>query len=356
MQMNTFPFIQTVRFLKKQKVWLNMFIVLLLFACLIAAKPEEQKEDTLTWTSLTGHQIVAELVEIEGENLVLKDQDGAKRVVRLPLLIPADQARAKELNEKRKQDTVQTKSASPDRLPVFTEGPGKGYHAVYKHEKFIAKMDSKGTITVQCLENGEPVGKPLGIYYACDYTLRRKYHTRPVISYDKFPAPTMTPKLLEYEATLDGDVECCFRYEFVDNTIQLWSWLVDPHEIEPPTRSRMTIRFESTHKFPVDMYVSEQKKTLEPYTLVVNNDKKGIKRYPYGDATQYIEGPAREMFIDGPLYGNRKVSVFLKSRNKTHITFYIYPKYAPYQGYSAFLRKSDEKSRSDNERMILTIE
>jgi len=347
---------KTKQFRKNKHAWVKILVLPFLLACLIGAKPQGKKTDIQTWTSLTGHQIVAEFVEIKGENLVLKDEDGVERVIRLPMLTSADQARAKELEKKRSKGDAQTAGSSSNRLPIFTAGPGKGSHAVYTHKNFIAKMDSKGSISVQCLEDGKPVGKPINVYFVCDYTEHRKYLTRAVTSYEKFPEPTLSPTVLEYEATLKGGLKCCFNFEFSDNTIQMWSWLINPKEITPASRSRLTVRFTPTHTFPVDMYVSEQKKILEPYTLVVNDNTKGVLRLPYGNSISGISSSAREMFVDGPLYGKRKVSVSVKSRNKTRITFYIYPKYAPYQGYSAFLRKNDETSKSDIERMILTID
>ena len=341
---------------KNKHAWVKILALPFLLTCLIGAKPQGKKADSQTWTSLTGHQIVAEFVEIKGENLVLKDQDGIERVIRLPMLTSADQARAKGLEKKRSKGDAQTTGSSSNRLPIFTAGPGKGSHAVYTHKNFTAKVNARGFIEVQCLEDGKAVGKPLLVYYRYDFYRHGKHFTRPVTAFDKFPTPTLSPTLLEYETTIKDGATSGINYAFIDNTIQVWGWVIDPPNLKEPTFIRLETRFRASHTFPPEMYVSEQKKKLKPFTLVVHEKKKGVSRFPYGNAVQRLPRYANQMTVEGPLFGKRNVSVSIQSRNKTTLDIYNYRNYAPYQGYLARLRKDNQASKSDLERMIITID
>lgn len=349
--------VMKIKQLRKNKhEWLKILVIPILVVCLTGAKPEEKKAADQTWTSLTGHQIVAEFVEIKGENLVLKGEDGAEYKVRLPMLVAKDQARAKELEEKRSKDIAQTSGSKSNRLPIFTSGPGKGSYAVYKHENFTAEVDARGFIAVQCLEDGKAVGKPLRLTFFYNYYRHGKGYLRSVENFDKFPAPTLSPTLLRYEMTLQDEVTSVTNYEFVDNTIQAWGWVIDPSGIKQPTYQRIDVYFRPSHTFPPEMYVNEQKKILEPYTLIVNRKKEGITRFPYGNAVPRLPSIAQEMSVEGPIFGKRKVSVSIKSRNRTTLDVINYPNYAPYQGYTARLKKETQASKSDNERLIITID
>ncbi len=333
-----------------------MLVISLLFAAMAMAAPTENPTDLRVWTSLTGHQIKAEFIRIEGENAILKYEDGQKHNVRLPMLVQADQVLAQEL-DKLSKGTAQTKGTSPAILPVFITGDPKSYHAVYSHENFTAKVKEDGSMEIQCMESGEAVGKPIPFNFSCRYTTLNPWRTnrRYITKFEKFPAPTTSPTLLEYEASLDDGAMLGMNYAFVKNTIQIWYWVVDPPQISHPTAMDCSLRFNASHTFPPEKLVSEQKEILKPYTLVVHQKNKAIVRLPYGDAVSQFPESVQQIIIEGPIFGNRSVSVAAEVKKSMNLGLSHYVDHAPYQGYACVFSKVNPASKSDFERIIITI-
>lgn len=354
--MNATTFTKAIQFLKAQtKTWLCTLAVSLCLISLTFAQQPGKAPASRTWTSLTGHKITAAFVAIEGENIVLKYEDGQERKIRLPMLIEADQALAKELDKLPKGD-AQTKGSASNRLPIFISGKAKGNHAIYSHDNFIAKITASGAIEIQCLEDGSPVGKPLLFSFRHDYYKGDKRYTRRLTEFHKFPLPSLSPTLLEYEAALEEDVTTGVNVAFIDNTIQVWGWVIDPPQIKESTFIRLNFSFRASHVFPPEKTVAEQKKILEPYTLAVYEKKKGLTRFPYGDAVFRLPRTAQRMIVEGPLFGKRSISVSAQSQKNTALDIVNYRDYAPYQGYTVRMMKDKQSSKSDSERMILTID
>ena len=340
-----------------KKVWLCVLAVSLIFATIAQAQKPQEKAALHTWTSLTGHQIIAEFVEIKGEDLFLKDEGGVKRIIRLPMLIPTDQALAKKLEDQPKGG-AQTKGSAPNVLPVFIAGEAKSYHAVYTHENFVAKVARNGLMTIQCMESGEAVGKPIPFSFSYHYRAptRPIYRGRYIATFDKFPAPTTSPTLLEYEATLVEDVKIGMNYAFVDNTIKIWYWVIDPPKIKFPTYMQVRLGFSASHTFAAETTVPEQKKILEGCALVVHQKNNKIIRLPYADIVSQFPGSIQQINIEGHVFGKRRVSVAAQSQKSTHLGLSHYNNFALYQGYTLGFGRADITSKSDADSFIITID
>ena len=92
----------------------------------------------LLWHATSGHVLKAEFVELKAGVVIMKGEDGQVRNVPLNVLVPADQAIAKTLAERAAPAAIvastplaSTPPATKDRLPVFADGPGKGFFAFY---------------------------------------------------------------------------------------------------------------------------------------------------------------------------------------------------------------------------------
>ena len=334
-----------------------MLVIPLFFACIAMAAPEGKPSDFRVWTSSTGETVTAQFVAIEGEIIVLKYEDGKDRKIPLGVLNQADQTLAKEF-EKQLTGDAQTKGATPNLLPVFLTGDAKSYHAVYKHENFIAKVTNRGHLEIQCLEDGKAVGSPIRFRYSYYYrNIKRNQNiVRRIYKFDKFPAPTTTPTLLSYEATLDDEVMTGLNFAFIDNTIQFWGWVIDPPKLKEATIMPFGLSFTASHTFSPEETVAAQKEILKPYTLVLHQKDKKIVRFPYGDIVPRFPGSVQQTTIEGPLYGKRSVSVSVQSPKNTSLPLEIYRDFAPYQGYTVWFGKVNRASKSDTDRFILTID
>lgn len=312
------------------------------------------------WTSLNGHTVTAEFVEVKDGAVVLKDANGAIRNVRLGLLVPADQALAQEMDAKRVAGpAAEEVGASSRLLPVFREGAAKGLHAVYSNANFVATVAASGQLSITCLDGGAAVGKPItfaaGYGYA-DKANHSKYVGRRIVSYEKAPRPTLAPSVLAYEATLDDGVKVGLSYEFKKNTVQVWGWVEDPAGITYPTGCHLRFAFRASHDFENDVPVVERKKVLAPYTLVVDPIEGKPLSYPYGDKVTRLATAAQRVEIEGPLFGKRRVSIVALSLKSAPLAPWIYTDFAPYQGYSVGLGKQSKSSRDERERMVLTVD
>jgi len=326
----------------------------------VVAPAVPEKPPARAWTSFNGHQITARFVELKDGVVVLEDEAGTLRPVRLSLLLPKDQTVAQELEAARAAGPAADASGTKaNRLPVFREGGAKGLHAVYSNANFVATVSASGGLSVTCLDAGAPVGKPITFapsYGYADKANRNRYVGRRIVSFDKAPKPTLAPTVLAYEATLEDDVKAGFSYEFKGNTVQVWGWVEDPAGIPYPTGQHLRFAFTASHEFANDVLVSERKKVVAPYSLAVTPVDGKTVVHPYGDKVSRFATSARQIAIEGPLFGKRKVAVECLSPKTAPLVPWIYTDYCPYQGYSVGLHKEDRSSRSDRERMILTID
>lgn len=310
------------------------------------------------WTSSNGHEITAEFLEIKNGVVLLKDEDGATRNVRLSLLAPADQKLAQHLQEQKSAEpSAAVAQASSNRLPVFAEGPGKGFHAVYTSPNFVAQMRPDTRVDIQCMENGAPVGKPLRLssYHAYREPKLNRTISRSIVSFDKVSEPTLTPGVLVFEGFLDDQVQFGFGVEFKGNTVQAWGWVEDPPGIERPTHYFHYFSIPAFRTFEAHVPVVEQKKALEPYWVSVKPVKGKTMEYPYGVVVKGWTSGVALVNVEGPAFGGRKLS-FTPGHTKTGtLQPWIYPSFAPYQGYQVRLRKEEQKYRGDRCRIILTV-
>jgi hypothetical protein len=59
--------------------------------------------------------------------------------------------------------------------------------------------------------------------------------------------------------------------------------------------------------------------------------------------------------VNGPVFEKRMISFTPGTAKEGTLRPWIYPSFAPYQGYQVRLRKDDKAFRSDRCRIILTV-
>ncbi len=332
---------------------------LLVLGSMTQAEQQANAPRLHTWTSVTGHRITASFVAIDGASLVLNDENGETRTIPLSLLTPSDQARAREHDQARTgEPKAQAEGSSPDRFPVFLSGDAKGYHAVHTHPHFTARVTDRGWIEIQCLADGKPVGEPIVFSFGHAYEDKQtnRHPRRRITEFKKMTPPTRAPRVLEYEATIQGGATIGLNYAFIDNSIQIWGWVVDPPGIKDPTTMRLSFSFKASHDFPHETPVAERKRVLAPCALVIQPRTGRTVRLPYADVVARFPESVQRMTIEGPVYGPRSVSISAQSPRNAELVLWNYRNYAPYQGYSVGLRKQNLASKANTERIIITID
>ncbi len=311
------------------------------------------------WRAYGGHSVTADFVEIKAGTVVLKGEDGTVRQVPLHLLVPEDQARAKQLDElKRTAPAHAFAKGAAGKLALFSDGPAKGSFAVYTHENFVAKLGADAVLRVQCLEAGKAVGNPIQVYLWGGFRDPKAANAkrRTIVSFKEDYKPMIQPDRIYLEGVMSEDVLFGVGFEFKGSTIQSWGWVEDPKTIKFPTLGFPVCDFSRSHSFPADLLVVEQKKILEPFSLKVQPQSGKPVIHPYGDRVKGFNQPAKTVEILGPVFGGRKVSLALGSSKACELRAWKRNASPPFEGFEVRMLKEKKESRDETSRMILAID
>lgn len=311
------------------------------------------------WRATTGQTLKAAFVEIKAGAVVLKAEDGQLRGVPLNLLMPKDQAVAKDFAERMGAGGMfAVKPALPGRLPTFAEGPGKGFYAFYTNANFIVRVTDKAAASVLCIENGKPVGKPIQVnpghlFVGPDNPTPR---ARAIASFDAVPGPLLQPKIISFTGLLKDDVRFGFNIAIEDTAVHTWSWAEDPPGIAQPTQCIPAFQFAASHSFEAHVMVVDQKAAVKDLSLVLEPMKGKEVVLPYGDIPKGFKGAMKSAEIKGPVFGSRRLSLAPGRSKNAEMEFYSAGHGALFSGYNIRLVKKNAASKDDAERITLKIE
>jgi hypothetical protein len=316
------------------------------------------------WQSKTGAKIEAEFVEEKYGFVALRGADGNLVKIAKRMLSREDQdwIAAQGGGEGDRGTGAVKPPAKLNHLPTYADGPWKGQHAVYEDPNFDAVMNVEGVIRVYPKIDGARSGKALRYSLSCFFTDTSKtpprWAGRPVIEYQDPPAPQMQPERIELKGLLRDNVPFEVTFEFKGNKLSSYGWLKDPDGLRDPTIFRTGVWVPQSHTIPLQMKMSEQRELLKDYEVRVKPVNGKLRIYPYSKSLQPGEFHVRskEVQIIGPVFGDRKVRVIGQSTEKAPILPWIYPGYAPWQGYFIGLHKDEPESRATSQRMVLIID
>lgn len=312
----------------------------------------------LLWRAISGHVLKAEFLDLKAGVVILKSEDGEVRNVPLNLLMPEDQAVAKTLAKRMTSGGLFAfKSGAKGELPVFTEGPGKGAFAFYTNANFMVSVSEKASITITCLENGKPVGKPILAKWNCSYVVKKKGGSpnRSIVSFDEDYAPVLQPDILTLSGLLQDKVRFGFDLAIKKNTIQIGGWIEDPPGLQSPTLFTPIFTFRSSHSFGAQVMVVDQKAAVKDLSLTLTPMKGKSLDLPYGDIPKDYAVPLLSAEIKGPVFGSRRVSLAVNRSQAAEMRFESNG--GPvFGGFKMSLLKKDNASRDDTIRMSLTID
>ena len=146
---------------------MTSLIRLMLMVSLLTASAQEAEQRI--WTSTKGNGVKASFVGVKAGKVQLRSPDGKIGAIPLTSLIPADRKAARKLAglppEKKAKgakagENLITK-AKKGQLPTFANGEWKQCHTVYQAPTFVAKLSASGSLYLQPLSGGEPVGKAM---------------------------------------------------------------------------------------------------------------------------------------------------------------------------------------------------
>ncbi|NLF23462.1 MAG: hypothetical protein GX590_09915 [Lentisphaerae bacterium] len=323
---------------------------------LAARAPAAESPETREWSSRSGATVTAALVGVQQNMVSLQTTNGAVLRIRLGDLTPPGQAAVAAWVERQQRGPAyQTEGVASNRVPVFTEGPGRRYHSVYTHPNFIARVNRASQVEIEIRDGTNTFGRPLILRPLHHYVSRQEYG-RAIVGFDEIPRPTLDPKELTFTGRMADGVTFSWSYAFVDNTVQCWGWVRDPPGIKYPTRFQMRLYVPAVRTFENSVPMDERKRLLAPFELRVEPPKGKTVVYPFWQGQQSLIGLAEQVTVDGPVYGSRRLSVTASQLKDGRLIPVIYRGTAPYEGFSVALIKNEIDKRSDRFRMIVTID
>lgn len=246
-------------------------------------------------------------------------------------------------------------------LPVFSEGPGKGFYALYQHRNFEARIDAEGVLHVQIREGDKPIGAPiifnnLAVQYTSPIPTPPHTVARRMISIDLLGEPLLQPSRVVIKGMLEDNVAFYRQYDFKDNQILACGGYKDPGYLLYPSYGRLGLSFPPSHSIPPKVEQPERLLLLKGCVLktkeMVGKHSKKFEHL-YAKILEF-GGPVEEAEASGP-WGPR--SVRLTSRNFKNFDYVgqIYERFCPWEGYG-FLLAIPAGDLAPAWRAILTIE
>jgi hypothetical protein len=250
---------------------------------------------------------------------------------------------------------AQTATAqAPQYLSMFTNGIGKGMHAVYTTPTFDALMQSNGYVMVYPKDKGVRVGKPLTMGPYIFYRGNVTTVGRAIMTFENDKGPLMNPATVELKGKLEDDVDYSLTYAFDKTGVSVRGYGKDPKGLTPPTIFRLAIWVPGCTNFPPETLQADREAKLRGLAFVIRSGQKKTV-YPYANGAVYA-APAEKCWIEGPVYGARKLSFEVKASDSAPMYPWIYDNAPPHNGYIIYMHKSSIESKKPGERLVLNIQ
>lgn len=310
------------------------------------------------WRAYGGHSFTASFVELKGDVVVLKGEDGSTPKVPLHMLVPEDQALAKELGAQiAAGGAFAVKPGSGNRLAEFVDGPAKGNFALYENEKFVVRIAPNARIVIQCLEDGKPVGKPIEVlmgHIFQDLKTRNPVR-RSIVSFAEAYHPVLQPDVVNLEGFLGDKIPFGFTIAFEGQSIHLAGWVEDPTPGSPGDYTP-AFKFARSHSFEAHVLVTDQKIALKPFSLEINPLKGKAFTQPYGERLQGGDVALRTIAIKGAVFGSRRLGLAVGPSRAAEMHISLRSDNPIFNGFQVCLQKRTPELRDPSCRITLTID
>jgi len=304
------------------------------------------------WESLQGSKITAEILSKTDTHVVLKTDKGKELNIAIDSLSQADKDFLKGLNQKESSDADLEEKAGEatdedsKTLPVLNEGVGKGLHAYYEGNNFIAKVNSGGSLDIYIKEEKKVVENWKIAIIADAYTeengKREKYYREKIIKHS--PA-AMNPKEVKFTLLRRGDVTTEVIYEFSPEGFTTWFRSVEGEETPADMTHRLRHLVGSVYKVnPDEKFLKKMK--LKRKTV----DGKRLRN----DFFEVVDlgGDTEQFEFTGPLFGKKKITIQRGKSERIILSPYNYRGVGMRNGFAIYLTKTDITSTVHAEEKV----
>jgi len=306
----------------------------------------EEKQETRTWTSCKGEKIQATFINIQNNNVTLKDTNGKFIKIRLGNFSTADQVAIKKIiptptsPSKDDMPTGAITPSSPTHLATFSDGKWEKYNTIFTSPKYDAAMDKDMNITLYLKDNDNPLGNTVFLRWGVIFLegVARKSIWCKTSELKTKPEPEIIKRTttIELSAKLDNNIDLELTYIFSTKGISITGRIKEPKSRQNPSKLIYAVEFKPIKSIKDEMSGQEIKSTLAGYSLLTTNRDGKKKKLLFWESLQ--PGPVREVTTIGP-WGARKVIVKTpmekkkKTRQSTCGIISIYSGKPPYGGY-----------------------
>ncbi len=316
-----------------------LFSVMLILAVLIGPATVADDPELPTWTSVSGAEVQAAFVGVEGDQVILQPAEGDQLVIRINMLVPDDQVRVRQLQAEAGDDDDEEDDSGTARLPTLTSGPGAGNHAFYQHRNFDAVVDSRGRLRVHPKDgSGQRVGPAFTFanpgLREREVEPRRRWRSRSVDSIPEHSAPAMNPRSVQFEIVYATKENTRVRveYTFDDNSITASSEVLEPRRPELSTHTRVSTGFPRMADFTPQTPFEERQKTLAQVSMETRRGQSRREVIVWDSRT--VRGQLDDMTLTG-LWGERTIRIDADNRRDGNsLSLYHYTGRPLYNGFS----------------------
>ncbi|MEZ7957073.1 MAG: hypothetical protein ACJAR1_000984 [Rubritalea sp.] len=343
--------------------------VLLLTIALLAMQSTYAGEMRV-WQSSKGSQIKAELLFLGETLIVLKTEAGKEVSTPINSLVAADVAYLKQLQEvkngakdkemavadpvEKETPPVPPKEVAPakgNNLSTLTEGKGKGFHAYYEGEKYIAKVLSNGVLIIYYKDETGKVDERWKMRIAAR-AIRKDANGWIHYKYEKMlktnPAKSGATEV-KYTFQSEAGISCDVIFEFAPEGFTTWT-----RSEESDSTPEDVIHMMSHHFTGIDQ-VSKDKAYLKKMKIKRKTVKGEREKYDFTEVIT-LTGDTEEYEISGPFFGKTKLKVTRAKDKEAKLSPSHYPGTAFSGGFSMNGIKTDCKTNDpDGEQTTISF-
>ena len=300
-----------------------------------------------TWTSTSGATVEARYVKLSGKMLTIEQANGERLAIGLDRLVEADRTAARKLavaaGHIADLGTGETSRASPDRLPVFSDGKWKGMHTVYETENYRGTIDAETALSIQPRELRKDSGEAFGNSFSVNYMDPSRPEgnqrvRRRIVSSEASVAPATVKSgrhTVVLEGTLDNGVSFTRSIVFEPRTIRVSTTVSDGPSTEHPSDVWFGLRFAAA--VSLDEYDSADKllASIKGWSIALEGPDGLSKELEYSELANKVAG-VDEATLQGP-WGRRVIHFDMPptriGSHKSYTWFGIYQSMPPYSGF-----------------------
>jgi hypothetical protein len=229
-------------------------------------------------------------------------------------------------------------------LEVFASGEAKGFNTLYKGKTYTASLNADRLLTVQPMEDGKAVGKPLVLHFGVSETEGGRGERLDLLKLDKKPKPAIQPKKIEIVGTCEDKLRFELEMGFSENAVTVQGEMRKGGGKRQHVLLGYHVRFPATHVLPESASPELIAKETDGSMLSLTGQAMPSQTAKFSQIVSSVHGVEKAVVTGS--WGARKLTLEMeKSKEVKHPgTFWNYAATALYKGGWALGRAAVDKA------------